>query len=218
MLIRELRVSGYRSLRELRLPVTGLDVFIGPNGSGKSNLYRAMVLLAAAARGTLARAVAEEGGMPSLLWAGKRASKKPVRVTLGAVTDNWDYEIAFGLPVPDPVTRTEMTAFDMDPLIKAESVRAEAPRGRTVALLERKNVSAWLRDGDGRRVAYPTELMPSEAALSQIMESHLYPELAYLRDRMLAWRFYHHFRTDPDSPLRHPQVGVRTAAMASFTL
>src|SRR4030081_2000467 len=31
---------------------------------------------------------------------------------------------------------------------------------------------------------------------------------------MSRWRFYHHFRTDPESPLRHPQVGVRTPVLA----
>ena len=215
MALRELRVSGYRSLRDLRLPVTGLDVFVGPNGSGKSNLYRALVLLAASASGSLARMVAEEGGMPSALWAGKARPSKPVRVTLGAALDEYDYEIAFGLPPMDNETRIA-TAFGMDPLVKEESVRADLPqRRRKVALLERQNETAWLRDADGHRVSYPTELLSSEGALSQIRESHLYPELSHLREEMLAWRFYHHFRTDPDSPLRRPQTGVQTAAMSS---
>jgi predicted ATPase len=30
---------------------------------------------------------------------------------------------------------------------------------------------------------------------------------------MNRWRFYHHFRTDHESPLRHPQVGVRTPVL-----
>ncbi|MDH3475673.1 MAG: AAA family ATPase, partial [Rhodospirillales bacterium] len=70
MAIEEIRISGYRSLRDLRLRLWQLTVFTGPNGCGKSNLYRALVIMAAAARGDLARALAEEGGMPSALWAG----------------------------------------------------------------------------------------------------------------------------------------------------
>jgi predicted ATPase len=31
---------------------------------------------------------------------------------------------------------------------------------------------------------------------------------------MSRWRFYHHFRTDAESPLRHPQVGVRTPVLS----
>jgi predicted ATPase len=31
---------------------------------------------------------------------------------------------------------------------------------------------------------------------------------------MVQWRFYHHFRTDRDSPLRRPQIGVRTPVLS----
>ena len=70
MVIRELRVSGYRSVRELRLRLGNVNVLVGPNGCGKSNLYNSVFLLAKAANGDFARVVAEEGGMASLLWAG----------------------------------------------------------------------------------------------------------------------------------------------------
>jgi predicted ATPase len=43
-------VENYRSLRRLVLAVGRLTVVTGPNGSGKSSLYRALRLLADAAR------------------------------------------------------------------------------------------------------------------------------------------------------------------------
>lgn len=208
MAVRELRISGYRSLRTMRLGLGSLNVVTGPNGCGKSNLYRAMVLLAAASRGELARAFADEGGMPSALWAGPRR-KGAVRLKLGVRIDEWDYEIACGLPTSDA------TAFRMDPLVKEESVRYHPNRGRSVAFLERTRPSAWLRDRDGRRVTYPFEILDAESALSQIQESHLYPELSYLRNQMSGWRFYHHFRTDEGSPMRQPQVGFTTPVLSS---
>jgi len=208
MAIEEIRISGYRSLRDLRLRLWQLTVFTGPNGCGKSNLYRALVIMAAAARGDLARALAEEGGMPSALWAGDRR-KGPVRLTLGVTDEMWDYEIAFGLPAPG------LSAFVLDPEVKEEQVRLLSAGDRPVVLLERKNQSAWLRNQEGRRVGYPLELVQSESALSQIVDPQLYPELAYLRDQAAQWRFYHQFRTDPHSPLRQPQIGVRTTVLSA---
>ncbi|WP_437485505.1 hypothetical protein WME75_01040 [Sorangium sp. So ce1014] len=58
----ELHVAGYRSIRELTLPLAQVNVVVGPNGVGKTNLYRTMVLLGSAASGSFARTLAEEGG------------------------------------------------------------------------------------------------------------------------------------------------------------
>src|SRR5207247_329216 len=74
--------------------------------------------------------------------------------------------------------------------------------------------SAWARDGDGRRVSYPMALSDSESVLVQLREPHRFPHLSALREEMLSWRFYHHFRTDAEAPLRHPQVGVRTPVLS----
>ena len=79
----ELRAAGYRSLRDVTLPVGRVTVVVGANGAGKTNLYRALRLLAASARGRLTREIAAEGGMPAALWAGPRPYKKPVRLTQG---------------------------------------------------------------------------------------------------------------------------------------
>jgi len=45
-----LAVQGYRSLRDVVLPLGPLTAVTGPNGSGKSNLYRALRLVAEASR------------------------------------------------------------------------------------------------------------------------------------------------------------------------
>jgi predicted ATPase len=42
----------------------------------------------------------------------------------------------------------------------------------------------------------------------------LYPELSALRAEIANWRFYHHFRTDPHSPLRQPQIGIFTPILS----
>ncbi|MEE9322706.1 MAG: AAA family ATPase [Granulosicoccus sp.] len=74
-MIETLAISGYRSLKDLLLPMSQLTVVTGANGSGKSSLYNALQLLADAARCNVVTALARQGGLPSTLWAG------PDRVT-----------------------------------------------------------------------------------------------------------------------------------------
>jgi energy-coupling factor transporter ATP-binding protein EcfA2 len=55
-----LAVSGYRSLRDLVIPLDRLNLVTGPNGSGKSNLYRALRLLAEIAQGRIIPSLARK--------------------------------------------------------------------------------------------------------------------------------------------------------------
>lgn len=213
MRLTRLRVQGYRSIRALDLPLGQVNVITGPNGAGKSNLYRALLLLGAAARGELARALGREGGLPSALWAGPRKQatrrKAPVRLVLGLELESLRYELQLGLPVP------RQTLFQRDPEVKEETVDVPV-RGRKtpVRLLERKNETAWLQDEEGRRVGYPLQIVGSESILSQISDPRRFPELAALRESFTGWRVHDQLRTDPEAPLLRPRVGVRTPVLA----
>ena len=74
-----LAVSGYRSLRDVVVPLAGLNLVTGPNGSGKSNLYRALRLLADVAQGRAIASLAQEGGLASVLWAGPEEIARSVK-------------------------------------------------------------------------------------------------------------------------------------------
>jgi predicted ATPase len=50
--------------------------------------------------------------------------------------------------------------------------------------------------------------------LSELADPVRAPEVLNLRERVRSWRFYDHFRTDPDAPARRTQVGTRTFALA----
>ena len=76
-------IKGYRSVRSLHLPIETCAVFVGPNGVGKTNLYKAIGLLRCAADGSITRAIAEEGGVNSVLWAGPRKRGRPRAVSYG---------------------------------------------------------------------------------------------------------------------------------------
>jgi Predicted ATPase len=207
MPVTEVRVANYRSLRDVQIPLGQVNVVLGANGCGKTNLYRAMFLLHAAARGELARTLAAEGGMPSVLWAGTRP-KGPVRLILGVVVDGFDYELSCGLPEINDLP----SAFKLDPLIKEETVTFRDGCSR-VTLLDRAKSGAVLRDADGARVSFPRALTRSESALTQIQEPQRFPPLFALRESLAGWRFYHSFRTDEDAPLRQPRVGSFTPVL-----
>jgi predicted ATPase len=200
--IEEIEVEGFRSVRAVRMRLGGVSVVVGENGTGKTNLYRALQLFQAAATGTLARAIAEDGGMESVLWAGAR-KRGPVRMRIAAKMDDFSYELILGLPVPGD------TAFNMDPEVKQERVLLDG-----AVIVDRKGQSVRLRDADGRPVTHAFDLWSSESVLARLSEPQRYPALSSLRDRFLAWRFYHSFRTDPESPIRRSQVPVRTPALA----
>jgi predicted ATPase len=150
-MLRTLAVSGYRSLRDLVIPLQQLNLVTGPNGSGKSNLYRALRLLAETAQGRVIPSLAREGGLQSTLWAGPEAvsramlrgehpvqggvRKNPVSLKLGFASDEFSYAIDLGLPPPPA------GAFGHDPEIKRECAVAgplirRAGRCRAVGTLD----------------------------------------------------------------------------------
>lgn len=107
MAIKSLHVCGYRSIRDFDVRLGPVNVLVGANGCGKSNLYQAMHLLAAAAHGQFAQALADEGGLTSVLWAGprrKRSKTDPVRLRLAIQLDKAKFSLECGLP-PDGLQR-----------------------------------------------------------------------------------------------------------------
>ena len=218
MALRKLQIRGYRSLREFSLPLGPVNVITGANGTGKSNLYQALVLVSRAANGQLARALAEEGGLPSVFWAGGeriRYTRKPPlkRIDLAVETESFTFQFAIGIR-PSGDFKTGESLFKLDPDVKEEKLWLNGA-DKPVLMLDRRGPSTWVRNPEGKMDEFPIALLNSESVLPQIVEPHRYPEISLLRQTLSGWRFYHQFRTDAQSPLRSPQIGVQTNVLSS---
>jgi predicted ATPase len=165
--------------------------------------------------------------MGSVLWAGKRQAKKPVRIKLmvglGAAAGEgaaapYGYEVEAGVAhsyeIETGLRMPTAAAFATEPQIKEETLVFHH-RGRKTKLLERRGPAVFARDAEDQRVEVALDLMASETALGAIEDPGRYPDLFTIRRAMLDWRFYHGFRTDIAAPLRQPCLAVATPTLAS---
>jgi predicted ATPase len=223
--ITTLAVENYRSLRNLVVPLAQLTVVTGANGTGKSSLYRALRLLADAARNGAVAALAREGGLPSTLWAGPETigrrvrdgtypvqgvrRTKPVSLRLGFGGDEFSYAIDFGLPVG-----AGQSLFALDPEIKRESIWNGPVLRPAAVLCERDNGIVRIRD-DRRTWSEPQPIRPYDSMLSEFADPRKAPEVVRVREQIRTWRFYDHIRTDAAAPARSVQIGTRTPVMSA---
>ena len=230
MTLSAVEITGYRSIRKIRFPVRQLTVLVGGNGVGKTNLYRSLELLQAAARGTLADEIAREGGLGSIFWAGgknlspdgdfdpmyrtdgyRKGEGNSLRLAAsfadlgdGSFDPTYRLEVGFA-------SKEAVAAFPNEAQIKTESLEWQQ-RGKTVSLMDRKGGMAWARDAAGRREVANDDMLASETALTALSGRS---EIALVRDSLIAWRFFHGFRTDADSALRRPSRAVTSPSLAS---
>ncbi|HEX4007785.1 MAG TPA: AAA family ATPase [Acidobacteriaceae bacterium] len=224
MLIETLAISGYRSLRELVLPLGRLSVITGANGSGKSSLYRALRLLGDAAQNAVVASLAREGGLPSTLWAGPEqigrgvrqgehavegtVRQKVVSLKLGFAGEAYGYSIELEYPSPGS------SLFSLDPEIKRECIWHGGRYRRAAALVDRRKRLVTLPGGAGDESAMLTkELHPFDSMLGSIADPQRAPEMLAVRESIRGWRFYDGFRTDATSPVRTPQIGTFTPVL-----
>jgi predicted ATPase len=216
--VREFQAKGFRSLKHIAYPMSGLDVFVGSNGVGKTNLYRALELLQSAAANTLAYDLARDGGLQSALWAGpRRRDEQPeLHLSVGFADPSQRkagpvihrYDVTVGYP------GESVGAFPDEPYIRHEAV-TYLGGSRPLVLVERKGPSVMARDDDGRRQDLDIDLLHTETVLGRLEDPSRYPELDAIRRTLLQWRFYHTLRTDPASPLRQPCPRLATPSLAS---
>jgi len=226
LMIRTIAIQGYRSLRDLLLPLGQLSLITGANGSGKSSVYRSLRLLADAALNSVVASLAREGGLPSTFWAGPKtiargvrqgtyaveplANRKVASLKLGFGGDTYGYSIDLGYPPPPPPA----TMFELDPHVKRECIWHGPIYRKASALVDRRNNFVWLATThDEEPVMLTQHLSDTDSMLASVADPQRAPEMLAVREAVRGWRFYDHFRTDSDSPARAAQIGTFTPVL-----
>lgn len=222
-MLQTIAVRGYRSLRDIVLPLGRLSVVTGANGTGKSSVYRALRLLADCGRGEVIGSLAREGGLESVLWAGPEqlggarregkaqgaARTRPLSLELGFAADDFGYLVDLGIPQMAGIR----SAFSRDPEIKREVIFAGPVLRRATTMVRRTREFAEISSDAGFDELCRT--LPSyRSVLTEYAHPQALPELAAVRERLRGWRFYDGFRVDAAAPARLPQVGTRTPVLS----
>ena len=224
-MIHTIAISGYRSLRDIVIPVGQLTVVTGSNGTGKSSIYKSLRLLADIADDRAIRSIAREGGFKSVLWAGPETlsrgmrdgsvpiqgtrRKGPISLKLGFASDEYSYAIELGLPARDG-----RSMFNDDPEIKREVLGFGDKPTPAKIISDRRGPSLRVRTDDRDMLQMRSDMSPYDSMVREAVGPDAPWEIAVLRERLSNWRFYDHIRTDEDAPARSQQIGTRTVALS----
>ena len=205
-------VRGYRSLRDVTLPLGTLTVITGANGTGKSSVYRALRLLAGCGRGEVIGALAREGGLQSARWAGAVTREPRLR------SSNSDTPLTISAISSTSACRRWPASTRCSTATRRSSGRWSSPDGVLrpgTTLVRRAGPLAEVRAESGSGFTELTRALPSyRSVLAEFADPGRLPELGggagpVARVAVLRRLPRRRHRAVPTAPRRHPHAGAR---------
>lgn len=218
-MIQNLRVKGFRSLRDVMWEPGPLNVLIGPNGSGKSNVLRALAYLGAAATGKLSDAILGAGGIGALLWNGEardlewEVTTDPITPGKNAIErDPREGALTYRLRLRQI---GESSSYRVAQELLANFWRVRQKQlSEPKKLLERDPHHAVVFDLEEKRLAAHEGAVPEEQTLLALSSGPFGNRvLAAFRDQLESWRIYHDLRVDSGAELRRAAVARHERAV-----
>jgi predicted ATPase len=134
--------------------------------------------------------------------------KNSASLKLGFGGDTYGYSIDLGYPTPSE------SLFGSDPRVKRECIWHGPTYRKASALVDRKNNFVWLSTKrDEEPVMLTQHLSDTDSMLASVADPQRAPEMLAVREAVRRWRFYDHFRTDPEAPSRTAQIGTFTPVL-----
>lgn len=112
--LRHIEVSGFKSIENLSLKMSNVNILIGANGAGKSNFVSLFTFLGKLSNGQLKNYVSREGGAERFFHFGtKQTENIKIHVSVGSN----DYYVGFDANVSDDALNflEEFCKFDLSP-------------------------------------------------------------------------------------------------------
>ncbi|MEO7715689.1 MAG: AAA family ATPase [Capsulimonas sp.] len=209
MQIVELKVEGFRTLKNVSWQPGNLNIVIGPNASGKSNLLKLLHLINKLSQGNLEDTINLSGGMASVLWNGQ-SRQINIRVQLGKETRDSNYTVNYTLRL-SRVGNSSSYVVDIELMEYEEKIDANVeknfPRLVTRSLLERREKNFSVRTEDTTEEMDLELFDASETLLSQLKS---FPRKAryitVFAQTLNQFGVYQEFRRDDDANVRRSVI------------
>lgn len=95
--VRQIKIQGYKSIRELDLQLNSMNVVIGANGAGKSNMISFLQILQAFVTGTLDTYIEKHMGASHLLYHGQERTSSLVASLLFENEETFQYDLRLAI-------------------------------------------------------------------------------------------------------------------------
>jgi predicted ATPase len=199
MMIEELIVQGFRSLKNITWEPGNLNVVIGPNASGKSNLLGLLELIAASAQGQLYKYIQRHGGISQLAWDGQMDTMHFAFRVFNA-DQPFTYDFKLGITDATYSIPQERLSSSWQP---NDTLQQSHP-----LMIRLQGQPTRVQSQSGNLLDLPEDSISStETALSVMTGPFIGDTPASRAKRWFeSWRIYHDIDTGPDSEIRKANV------------